>query len=270
MKSGQARIVTDASFNEVIEIVGRNRYPEKNKAILYISFKLGLRVQEIALLQIKEVAALNPNNTGLDGFSLNEFLALPASYTKGANACRKGAESKSKSRVLSFKSSEFDALVATIIERVQHGLPVNPEDHYPPAKKKNGTARTLPMVDSDLREVLTAYLVWRLDKYPKTKLSDPLFISQKGVPYSPHTLQAHMGKMLKAWCGIERASSHSGRRTLLTKVIKGVGDIKVAQKIAGHADAATTLIYTDATELDVSHAMKTIATDKDIFGMNQY
>ena len=48
-----------------------------------ISFKLGLRAQEIALLQIKEVARLNTTGTG---FKLLEVMALPAAYTKGADA----------------------------------------------------------------------------------------------------------------------------------------------------------------------------------------
>ena len=75
---------------------------------------------------------------------------------------------------------------------------------------------------------------------PKAKKSDPLFLSQKGGPYSPNTLQEHMALMQRDWAGVERASSHSGRRTLLTDVIHGQRkSVKIAQKIAGHASPST-------------------------------
>ncbi len=50
-----------------------------------LSRKLGLRVQEIALLQIKEVATVNKS-----GFKLKEIMKLPASYTKGASPLNRG------------------------------------------------------------------------------------------------------------------------------------------------------------------------------------
>ena len=90
---------------------------------------------------------------------------------------------------------------------------------------------------ADLRDALSEYLNSRLDKGQKLKPSDPLFISQKGGPYSPNTLQEHMAVMLRDWAGIEKASSHSGRRTLITNVIhKQKMSVKVAQKIAGHVN----------------------------------
>jgi len=53
-----------------------------------------------------------------------------------------------------------------------------------------------------------------------------------------------MGLMLRDRAGIEKASSHSGRKALATNIIhKQEKSIKVAQKIFGHANAATTLIY---------------------------
>lgn len=100
------------------------------------------------------------------------------------------------------------------------------------------------MVDRSLRDALTQYLKLRLDKGEKLKPSSPLFITQKGGPYSPNTLQEHMALMLRDWAGIEKASSHSGRRSLITNVIhKQKKSVKVAQKIAGHVNPSTTLIY---------------------------
>ncbi len=55
-KSGQARVLTSKQQDHLFAVIQQHRHPEKNTAIMQISFKLGLRAQEIALLQIKEVA----------------------------------------------------------------------------------------------------------------------------------------------------------------------------------------------------------------------
>lgn len=253
MKSGQARVLDAQTFTKVIDAVSSRRYPEKNRALLHVSFCLGLRAQEIALLQIKEVARL----TGSGGFVLNQILALPASYTKGANALRDSVKARSE-RVISFKTKEFDKLVRAIEERAKNNLPIDPRDFYPEPRKPQGKSRDIPMVDKRLRESLTEYLEWRLAKAPNSKPTDPLFVTQKGGPYSPNTLQEHFGLMLKDWGGVERASSHSGRRTLLTNIIRKTNDLKAAQKLAGHRSPSTTLIYTEATEADIAEALTAV------------
>ena len=49
-KSGQARVPTPAQQRHLFQVIQQHRHPEKNTAIMQISFKLGLRAQEIALL----------------------------------------------------------------------------------------------------------------------------------------------------------------------------------------------------------------------------
>lgn len=124
------------------------------------------------------------------------------------------------------------------------GIEINPEDFYPPARQHKGKSRDLPMVDASLREALTQYITIHIEKAGRLKPSSPLYISQKAVPYSPNTLQEHMALMLWVWTGVEKASSHSGRRSLITNVIhKKKKSVKVGQKIAGHVNPSTTLIY---------------------------
>ncbi|WP_419592176.1 tyrosine-type recombinase/integrase [Thiolapillus sp.] len=97
------------------------------------------------------------------------------------------------------------------------------------------------------------------EKQRSLKPSDPLFITQKGGPYSPNTLQEHMALMLRGWAGIEKASSHSGRRSVITNVIhKQKKSVKVAQKIAGHVNPSTTLIYEEPPEEQISDALKSL------------
>ena len=85
----------------------------------------------------------------------------------------------------------------------------------------------------------------------------PLFVSQKGGAYSPNTLQDHMATMYRTWAGIDRATSHSGRRTLATKLLHEQGEhLKTVQQVLGHRDAATTTIYQDVPEQEMRRVLR--------------
>lgn len=254
-KSGQARVPTAEQQRHLFEVIQQHRHPEKNTAIMQISFKLALRAQEIALLQVKEVARVNAVG---DTFTLLEVMSLPAAYTKGADALGR-SKSQYRRKSVSFDVDIFNQIVRQIEALAKAGAAVNPEDFYPPVKKHKGKSRDLPLVDGDLRATLERYLQHRIDKGGRLKPTDPLFITQKGVPYSPNTLQEHMALMLRDWAGIEKASSHSGRRSVITNVIhKQKKSVKVAQKIAGHVNPSTTLIYEEPPEELVGEALKSL------------
>ena len=86
-KTGQARMLTPEQFAYLLSVIQASLSGIIEP--LQISFKLGLRVQEIALLQIKDVAELGPETAGERSFKLKEILALPAAYTKGADALKR-------------------------------------------------------------------------------------------------------------------------------------------------------------------------------------
>jgi integrase len=254
-KTGQARVLTPDQFAYLLRVIQEHRYPEKNTALVQISFKLGLRVQEIALLQIKDVAELGPESSGQRSFKLKELLALPAAYTKGADALKRSKSTYQRRRI-SFSVHDFDQLVRRIETMAKAGAEIKPEDFYPELKKHRGKSRDLPMNDTALRTALENYLSDRLASNPSLKKSDALFLTQKGGPYSPNTLQEHFALMQRQWAGIERASSHSGRRTLMTNIIHDQKkSVKIAQKIAGHVSPSTTLIYDEPPEESLKDAL---------------
>jgi len=254
-KSGQARVLTSQQQANLFKVIQDHRHPEKNTAIMQISFKLGLRAQEISLLQVKEVAKLNSHGTD---FKLLEVMSLPAAYTKGADAMKR-SKSQYQRRTISFDIQSFNKVVRQVEKLAKSGADVNPEDFYPPVKKHRGKSRDLPMVDKKLREALIEYIQVRIYKGEILKPSTPLFVTQKGGPYSPNTLQEHMALMLRDWTGIEKASSHSGRRSLITNVIhKQKKSVKIAQKIAGHVNPSTTLIYEDPPEEVLEEALNNL------------
>lgn len=258
-KSGKARVLTPEQWSYLYAVIAEKRYPEKNTAIMQISQKLGLRAQEIALLQLKEVCRLKSlKKDCARDFELLQIMSLPAAYTKGADAMRRSKKHYER-KTVSFKTQEFDRAIKQIVKLVKAGQEINPLDFYPPPRVHKGKSRDLPMVDLSLRAALENYLVVRLQVDRSANPTDPLFITQKGGPYSPNTLQDHMGHMLKNWANIEKASSHSGRRSLLTYLVHDKQlPLSVAQQVAGHINPSTTVIYTQPTEQEIAEALKSI------------
>ena len=69
----------------------------------------------------------------------------------------------------------------------------------------------------------------------------------------------HLRSMLRDWAGIEKMSFHNGRRSLITDAIhKQKKSVKVAQKIAGHVNPSTTLIYEEPPEEMLSEALSSL------------
>lgn len=258
-KSGQAQVLSPEQVEHLFEVIKDHRHAEKNTAIMQISFKLGLRVQEISLLQIKEVARVEACGTA---FRLHDVMALPAAYTKGSDATGR-SRSEYERKSLTFSVETFARVVKQIEALAKSGSEINPEMFYPDKKIHKGKSRDLPMVDGQLREALINHLNVRLSKDGVLRPTDSLFVSQKGTAYSPNTLQDHMSLMLRGWCGFEKATSHSGRRTVLTDIIHHQKKpLSIAQKIAGHASPATTVIYAEPPESEIMDALKDIGRMK--------
>lgn len=72
----------------------------------------------------------------------------------------------------------------------------------------------------------------------------PLIVSQKGSAFSSQTIQ-QLFRQLYTTIGVEGASSHSGRRTMLTKLAEKGVHARVIQKIARHSSLSTTQRYID-------------------------
>lgn len=90
-----------------------------------------------------------------------------------------------------------------------------------------------------------------------TKPTAPLFESQKGGHFSANTLcqlLIHIYKM----CSLKDASSHSGRRTFITRLAsKGVG-VRVLAELAGHSSITTTQRYIDVNAEQLANAVELV------------
>ena len=121
----------------------------------------------------------------------------------------------------------------------------------------------LTAVQSKGGQTRTVYLNQRLRKalaeYGDTiKFNDPqraLFESQKGGHFSANTMCRLFLDIYKA-VGLKDASSHSGRRTYITRLAnKGVG-VRLLAALAGHAHISTTQRYIDVNADQLSSAVE--------------
>ena len=115
-------------------------------------------------------------------------------------------------------------------------------------EQTKGSKEGTVFVSDKLRKELQDYI----KSVPFKSIKDKLFYSQKRPQegWNSNTLCQFFHYLFKN-VGIEGASSHSPRRTLITNLAdKGVG-VRVLQSIARHANISTTQAY-----IDVNDAMK--------------
>ena len=118
------------------------------------------------------------------------------------------------------------------------------------AQTKGSRTRTV-FVNTALRTQLEHYARWR----GKCDSAAPLFRSQKGKHFSANTMCQLFLNIYKA-CGLSDASSHSGRRTFITRLAnKGIG-VRVLAALAGHSSIATTQRYIDVNDAQLANAVE--------------
>lgn len=80
---------------------------------------------------------------------------------------------------------------------------------------------------------------------PYFKYDSYLFMTQCKSKFTPDAMQKWFSRLF-AKAGIKGASSHSGRRTFITRLIEQGADIKAVSNLAGHASITTTAGYVDS------------------------
>jgi integrase/recombinase XerD len=174
----QAKLLSDQHLTNLLRFAETSRYPDRNRVIVLLSVKAGLRAAEIANL----TWAMVVDATGA---------------------------------------------VAPAIEL-----------HDAAAKNRGG--RRIP-VHPDLHAALHR---WR-DQCP---LSDFVIPSERGQGIRPRSIVSWFAQAYRA-VGLEGCSSHSGRRTFITRAARLVhsagGSLRDVQLLAGHRSLLTTQRYID-------------------------
>lgn len=131
---------------------------------------------------------------------------------------------------------------------------VKPEIQLDGARVKNKHARRV-FLSEKLRKELSLYRV------SLRALADelPLFPTQKSPKrgFSANTAAQHFANMYRS-AGIDGATSHSGRRTFITRLAnKGVG-VRLLASLAGHKSITTTQRYIDVNDEMAREAVELI------------
>ena len=178
MLGKQAKILSDDNIRDLLAFTTLTRYPTRNRVIVLLSVKAGLRAGEIANL----TWAMVTDPAGDIG------------------------------------------LVIALEDRI--------------AKKKSG--RVIPL-HSDLRNALATF-------QKMTGGDGPVIRSERDTPMAPATIVNWFTIAYRA-IGLTGCSSHSGRRTFVTRaarlVHKAGGSLRDVQILAGHRSIQTTQAYID-------------------------
>lgn len=184
MPGKQAKIVSDSQLAHALRQIERNRYPARDRVMLLLSLKAGLRACEIARLTWPppERQMLLKANGRLDN-----VITLPD------HAARKGAG---------------------------RSIPLHPE----------------------LKTALTGLL-------KQDQGEGPVIRPERGEALSARSV-VNWFRQLYREMGLEGCSSHSGRRTFITKAARCIarsgGSLRDVQILAGHKSIAVTQRYIDA------------------------
>jgi integrase len=178
MAGKQAKLISTEGVSRLLRLVAHHRHPQRDRAIVLLSLKAGLRACEIA------------------GLTWSMLLDL-------------------------------DGRMAGVIELRD-------------AVAKKGGGRTIP-----IHPILRATLCRLLANRPQAPEA-PVIASERGEAMRANSI-VNFFICLYRRAGLEGCSSHSGRRTFITRAARSVhrvgGSLRDVQQLAGHASIEMTQRY---------------------------
>ena len=113
---------------------------------------------------------------------------------------------------------------------------------------KGSKTRVVPLTGRSV-EAIRAYLATR----PGAAPTDALFVSRDGRRVSQRTVQLRLKRLSVTRLGSNVLHPHMLRHSFASHLLESSGDLRAIQEMLGHADIATTQIY---THLDFQHLAK--------------
>jgi integrase/recombinase XerD len=123
---------------------------------------------------------------------------------------------------------------------------------------KGNKHRDIPISNPKLRKILQGWISYR-QKTDGTLFNrnSPLFRSQKGLAFSANSMTRMINNLYKNH-GFEGCSSHTGRRSMITKLANKSIALHKIKILAGHSNIQTTLGYIDSNPDELGEIMKAL------------
>lgn len=122
---------------------------------------------------------------------------------------------------------------------------------------KRSKVRQLPLNNESMREYLLDYINERAaGKARHFQDISPLFLSQRGGPFTANSIGNLLNELLEKRGNIVRASSYSGRRYFATTLNKNGNDLNTIRILMGHGSLSTTQIYIEGDPDSMASATK--------------
>ena len=176
MAGKQAKVLSDEHVEDLLFFAENSRDPERNRLIVLLSLKVGLRAAEIAKLTWEMV--LDPSGQVADAIELQDWAAKKRSGRR---------------------------------------IPIHPQ-------------------------LKCALVEWRAHQ----PLTGPVIKSERGIGMRPQSIVNWFATAYQ-YLGLDGCSSHSGRRTFITRAARTVhkagGSLRDVQLLAGHRSIQTTQRY---------------------------
>jgi integrase/recombinase XerC len=101
------------------------------------------------------------------------------------------------------------------------------------------------------RYAAEALAEWRRARGAFAGFEEPhVFVSNRGRPISPRTIQARIRHWARKQGLPQRVYPHLLRHSFASHMLESSGDLRAVQELLGHADISTTQVY---THLDFQH-----------------
>ncbi len=187
----QAKVLNEKELKKILDFIDAfDRYAERNRAMVLLSYSCGLRVSELASLRVSDIV----NAEG----ELNDVVLLTAEQTKGNDSRRVFLNKRAKATL----SRYFKATTSVI------------QQSY-------------------------------------------LFETQKSKRFNTNAL-TQLLKRLYERVGIVGATSHSMRRTYITKLSTSGVSVRVIAELVGHKSIQTTQRYIDVNDEMLANAVELV------------
>ena len=171
------------------------------------------------------------------------LLAAPDTATK------KGLRDKAVLETLYATGMRVSELVGLHLDDIY------PEYHYAKCFGKGGKERIVPL-GSYAVTAIDAYLSQCRPVFLKGKKNPSLFLNQRGGTLTRQSVW-NMMKFYAEQVGLgDAVSPHTMRHSLAAHMLENGADLRTVQEILGHADLATTQIYTQLLQKTITEEFK--------------